>query len=567
MGQGAPGTWACHGPARGVQATREVFAGREKALTLLGQGAIVEVRLLFDMEDPVQPSLHPHALFRPAYRPRPSASFGVRALAVLIVAGTLAVLGTVLGAAPVRAQDQPVHDFDRWCKWRRGAQTWGTLTQSKEQVHEGAFAGKLAYDFPEGEEASFVVFQCAKPLAGRPESLSVWVYGDGSGNLLNAWVQDATGLRWQFSFGPMEFTGWQQLTADLVPGQPWPNGPLDGSDADAVAYPIRFDGFALDNPGTDAAQGEIYLDDLQASSGADSESSSESDTESGAAQPTSKLAAATPTPAPAAGADSGRGAPASEGAAGSGDGGSGDGAAPAQDPEVDFQVDASSIEAGQCTNLRWTVRHVRQYFVDGEGKAGDTGEQEVCPEATTTYTLRVKTLAGEQKEYTVEVEVVGEPSGAPAAAVTGEPPGMAPGESGGESGDQITVDDAEVLEEPLDLKGVNDISGIEAVAIADCGEARKLKCTDMSQYKSNPSFGKSTKACLVWVEQGTTFGAIDIAVRRESPDPQKELWTSSRDSLGNFACIGVPVKIGQKGSYAAVLTAKGANKAVKWRIK
>ena len=59
-----------------------------------------------------------------------------------------------------------------------------------------------------------------------------------------------------------------------------------------------------------------------------------------------------------------------------------------------------------------------------------------------------------------------------------------------------------------------------------------------------------------------TVGAIAIAVRREAPSPERELWTGSRDSLGNFACIGVPVKIGQKGSYTAVLTAKGVKTRV-----
>ena len=229
----------------------------------------------------------------------------------------MAGAAAVLWAVPVRAQAQPVHDFDQWCKWRRGAQTWGSLTQSKEEVHQGAFAGALAYDFPEGEADNFVVFQCAKPLAGKPEYLSVWVYGDGAGNLLNAWVQDATGLRWQFGFGPVDFTGWQQMTAHLAPGQEWPNGPLDGSDADTVVYPIRFDGFALDNPGSDAAEGVIYLDDLRASSQADSESGPES----GAAA--SGKQAAQPKPTANAGANaepdserrSGNDAPSSDGAA------------------------------------------------------------------------------------------------------------------------------------------------------------------------------------------------------------------------------------------------------------
>jgi hypothetical protein len=296
----------------------------------------------------------------------------------------------------------------------------------------------------------------------------------------------------------------------------------------------------------------IYLDDLRASSAANANAG----TESGAPASGKRAAQATPTPAPTptpepdSGAGSGNNAPSSEGAAVSGDS-----AEPAQDPEVDFWVDPASIEAGQCATLHWTVRHVRQYYVDGEGKAGDTGKQEVCPEATTTYILRIETLAGEQEDYSVEVGVTGE--------VTVEPPV----EPLVEAPDQITVDDAEVLVEPLDLKGVNDRPRIVAVAIADCAEARKLKCADMSQYQSNPSFGKSTKACLVWVEQGAPFGSIDIAVRRKSPNPEKELWTGSRDSLGNFACIGVPVKIGQQGSYAAVLTAMGVNQTVQWRLK
>ena len=35
----------------------------------------------------------------------------------------------------------------------------------------------------------------------------------------------------------------------------------------------------------------------------------------------------------------------------------------------------------------------------------------------------------------------------------------------------------------------------------------------------------------------------------------------------NFACIGVPIKISQQGSYSAVLTAMGVNQTVKWRLK
>lgn len=474
----------------------------------------------------MQPRFHPLALFWPG------------ALALLIVAAAAVLWATPAAAQrAVQAPAQSVHDFDRWCKWRRGTQPWGSLTQSDEQVQQGASAGKLAYDFPDGEEENFVVFQCAKPLTGTPEYLSMWVYGDGSGNLLNAWVQDATGLRWQFAFGPVDFTGWQRMTAHLAPGQTWPNGPLDGSDADAVVYPLRFDGLVLDHPGSDASSGEIYLDDLQASSLAGGQAAPPPSTPTPGKQALQPTPTSTPTPTAAGDGESGAAAA------------TGENAQPSQDPEVDFRADPDSIEAGQCTTLRWTVRHVREYFVEGEGQAGDSGEQDVCPEETTTYTLHITTLNDEQQDYTATVEVTGEPAA------------------------QITVDDAEVLEEPVNgddqggHQGVADNSGVKLVAVANCSQARKLKCSDMRKYPSNPSFGKSTQACLVWVEEGAPFGAIGIAVRRQAPDPVTELWTDSRDSLGGFACVGLPIKISKQGSYSAVVTAKDVNRTVNWSVK
>lgn len=81
-------------------------------------------------------------------------------------AGSVAVLCAVLWAAPVRAQAQPVHDFDHWCKWQRGAQAWGNLTQSDEQVHQGAFAGELAYDFPKAKQPTSLSFNA--PAIAQP---------------------------------------------------------------------------------------------------------------------------------------------------------------------------------------------------------------------------------------------------------------------------------------------------------------------------------------------------------------------------------------------------------------
>ena len=94
------------------------------------------------------------------------------------------------------------------------------------------------------------------------------------------------------------------------------------------------------------------------------------------------------------------------------------------------------IDAGDCTTLRWTVRGVKAYYVNGEGKAGETGGTTVCPDETTTYTLRVVKQDGTEETRSVKVKVrekeatnTPPPTQAPAAtntAVPQVPPTQAP---------------------------------------------------------------------------------------------------------------------------------------------
>ena len=154
-----------------------------------------------------------------------------------------------------------IFDFETQGQWRRGDQTLGTLTYSKEQVHRGAYSARISYNFPVVAD-SFVVFSRSIPISKNPTQLKIWVFGDGSGNFLNAWLKDAYGRRWQFTFGRIYHSGWLQMTAVLNPNAGWPNGPLDGQ-SDAPQYPITFDALVLD--GVDEAipiESVIYLDDL-----------------------------------------------------------------------------------------------------------------------------------------------------------------------------------------------------------------------------------------------------------------------------------------------------------------
>lgn len=153
-------------------------------------------------------------------------------------------------------------NFEAFGVWVRGDEDNGAFTRSTEQTHSGATSGKLTYNFATSDN-DYVVFQQNNPIDGRPNALQLWVYGDGSGHFLNAWIQDAEGQTWQVPFGQITHTGWKQLTGYINTDQDWPWGHISGPKNDTVEYPISFRGFVLDDfNNAYTGQGSIYLDDL-----------------------------------------------------------------------------------------------------------------------------------------------------------------------------------------------------------------------------------------------------------------------------------------------------------------
>jgi len=151
--------------------------------------------------------------------------------------------------------------FEEWGTWKRGRQANGELEQTQEQVKAGRYAAKLSYRFPSfGED--FVVFVRQIPIGGTPGALSAWVYGDGSGHLLNGWIQDAEGEVWSVHLGRVGAGGWQQMRGRIAPDLPWPSGRVFGPDNGKIDYPVRFYGLVLDRPDRGPLTGHIYLDDI-----------------------------------------------------------------------------------------------------------------------------------------------------------------------------------------------------------------------------------------------------------------------------------------------------------------
>lgn len=158
-------------------------------------------------------------------------------------------------------------DFESPSTWKRGDQPYGEFARSSAQAHSGNYSGQLSYNFPTPDN-DYVVFLQSRPLAGQPNAISAWVYGDRSGHFLNLWLKDANGQSWAMSFGRVTHTGWQEMTAYIDPSQPWPSGHISGPDNGVIDYPISFQALVLDD-GSDSytGSGVIYIDDLNSQEG------------------------------------------------------------------------------------------------------------------------------------------------------------------------------------------------------------------------------------------------------------------------------------------------------------
>jgi len=183
-------------------------------------------------------------------------------------AKAVAMTSEAATAAAKPAQAGVIADFERDMGWRRGNEPNGDLTTSSEQVHSGSHSGKLTYEFPASAN-NYVVF-LARPsvaLGGKPSGIAAWVYGDGSDNFLNVWIQDSAGEIRQYTFGQIGHTGWAQMTAAFNEGLGWPNGNVSGPETDngALDYPVSFYAIVLDGIHEDQpSKGAIYLDDITA---------------------------------------------------------------------------------------------------------------------------------------------------------------------------------------------------------------------------------------------------------------------------------------------------------------
>lgn len=196
------------------------------------------------------------------------------------------------------------YDFEEFGIWTRGNQDNGSFRLAKNppinpelyDEDEPFSAAELEYFFA-GEENDFVVFSQNNRINGSPDGLRLWVYGDGSGHFLNAWILDAQGQTWQLPFGRVEHEGWLEMTAVIDTEQAWPFSHISGVDDGVVDYPISFRAFVFDDyEDSDSGEGTIYLDQLTAVDLSVPPTSTPAPQAIATSAPVATVAAITPTP-------------------------------------------------------------------------------------------------------------------------------------------------------------------------------------------------------------------------------------------------------------------------------
>ena len=71
---------------------------------------------------------------------------------------------------------------------------------------------------------------------------------------------------------------------------------------------------------------------------------------------------------------------------------------------IAFRADVYDLQVGECTTLRWDVFNVAEVYLDGSETTLNSF-LEVCPEETTTYSLRVVFLDGSETERELIITV------------------------------------------------------------------------------------------------------------------------------------------------------------------
>ena len=130
-----------------------------------------------------------------------------------------------------------------------GEGVYAALTRAVggELARYGRAAGRLDYDLTETDQAVWTVREAAAPLGTPYDALTLWINGDGSGNLLSVLCRGADGGETALPVTSLDFTGWQRRMVFL-----------NGASASLLGFQVSL----AENGET--TSGTVYLDQITA---------------------------------------------------------------------------------------------------------------------------------------------------------------------------------------------------------------------------------------------------------------------------------------------------------------
>jgi hypothetical protein len=135
----------------------------------------------------------------------------------------------------------------------------GSFQVSDEQSFAGHYAGKATYDFRGSGYLLFSTPTLTNVPSTAPQGLSAWVYGDGSGSILNLRMNDATDERFVATFGPIDWTGWKRIEVTQLDTWAHYLGNNDG----IFDGPVKTVSLELWPSASGPKSGAIYVDDIR----------------------------------------------------------------------------------------------------------------------------------------------------------------------------------------------------------------------------------------------------------------------------------------------------------------
>ncbi|GIK41730.1 MAG: hypothetical protein BroJett011_55630 [Chloroflexota bacterium] len=80
-------------------------------------------------------------------------------------------------------------------------------------------------------------------------------------------------------------------------------------------------------------------------------------------------------------------------------------ASPTPAVSIDFRVDRTEIQRGECVNFFWNVYGVQAVYFQGKGVSGDNQSRRECPQESTTYSLQVERADGSTETRDIQINV------------------------------------------------------------------------------------------------------------------------------------------------------------------